>query len=140
MPDSSDIDSALVAKLSGDAQLMALMTDGVFFDQAPQGATKFVLLSIVDEADFPIFRQRGFEDHTYLVKAVELSTSGANVKSAAARIDALLEGGVLVVTGYNVIAMQRIARIRVTEVDDLDSSIRWQHRGGRYEVVATAVP
>jgi len=136
--DSSDIDSALVAKLSGDVQLTTLMPDGVFFDQAPQGATKFVLLSIVDEADFPIFQKRGFEDHTYLVKAVELSSSGANVKTAAARIDALLEGGTLTVTGYNVIVMQRVARVRATEVDDVDPSIRWQHRGGRYEIVATA--
>ena len=138
MADSSDIDSALVAKLSGDVQLTTLMPDGVFFDQAPQGATKFVLLSIVDEADFPIFQKRGFEDHTYLVKAVELSSSGANVKTAAARIDALLEGGTLTVTGYNVIVMQRVARVRATEVDDVDPSIRWQHRGGRYEIVATA--
>jgi len=138
MPDSSDIDAALISKLSGDAQLTTLMPDGVFFDQAPQGATKFVLLSIVDEVDLPMFRQRAFEDHTYLVKAVELSTSGANVKAAAARIDALLEQGTLTVTGYNTIVIQRISRLRLTEVDDVDAAIRWQHRGGRYEVVVTA--
>lgn len=138
-PDSSDIDAALVTKLSGDSALMALMPNGVFFDQAPQGATKFVLCSLVDEVDHPIFQMRGFEEHTYLVKAVEMSTSGTNVKAAAARIDALLEQGVLVVSGYNVIAMQRIGRVRATEVDELDAAIRWQHRGGRYEIVATAV-
>lgn len=141
MPDSSDIDGALVAKLLADATLMALTPDGVFVDEAGKSlvtggnAKAFVIVSLVDEADAPVFGQRGFEDALYLVKVVELSTvTPSHVKAAAARIDALLEDGTLTVTGYTHMVMNREARIRLTEVDEVDASIRWYHRGGHYRV------
>jgi hypothetical protein len=137
MPDSSDVDSALVAKLLADGPLMAIATDGVYFDEAAPGATKFVIVSLMDENDEPQFGGRSFEDATYLVKFVALSTSGANVKTAAARIDTLLDGGTLTVSGYSLMTMRRDSRIRMTEVDEVDPSIRWQHRGGNYQVVVS---
>jgi hypothetical protein len=136
MPDSSEVDAALSAKLLNDATLMAIMTDGVYFDEAAQGKTKFVIVSLIAEFDEPMFNARAFEDATYLVKAVAKSSSGADVKTAAARIDTLLEQGTMTITGYGLMAMRRIERVRYTEVDDQDPSIRWQHRGGRYQVVA----
>jgi hypothetical protein len=136
MPDSSEVDDALTAKLMNDATLMAIMTDGVYFDEAAQGKTKFVIVSLIAEFDEPMFNARAFEDATYLVKAVAKSSSGADVKTAAARIDTLLEQGTMTITGYGLMAMRRIERVRYTEVDDQDPSIRWQHRGGRYQVVA----
>ena len=135
MPDSSDIDNALVAKLGGDATLLSYMTNGVYVDEAPPGSTKFVIVSLVDEADEPQFGGRSFENALYLVKAVALSTAAANIKAAAARIDALLEGGTLTAAGYSLMTMTREARVRLTEVDEVDASIRWQHRGGQYRVV-----
>lgn len=132
MADSSDIDSALVAMLAGDATLTALLPGGVYIDEAPPGSTRFVIVSLVDEADDAVFGQRAIEDALYLVKAVALSTAGADLKAAAARIDALLEDGVLTVAGYTPMALFREARIRLTEVDQLDPSIRWFHRGGHY--------
>jgi hypothetical protein len=137
MPDSSNVDAALTAKLLADATLMALATDGVYFDEATAGKTKFVILSLVTESDEPMFGARAFEDATYLVKYVELGTSGINAKAAAARIDVLLEQGTLTVTGYGLMVMRRVERVRYTEVDDVDSSIRWQHRGGRYQIVVS---
>lgn len=137
MPDSSDVDAALVAKLLGDATLTATMPDGVYFDEGKQGATKFVIVSLVSESDEPMFNARAYEDAIYLVKAVALGTSGADVKTAAARIDALLDGQPLAVTGYALMVMQRVERIRYTEVDDVDRAIRWQHRGGRYQIVVS---
>jgi len=138
MPDSSDIDAAIVTKLQTDATLAALLQSGtsVFVDEAPSGATQFVIVSLVDEVDEPQFGGRAFEDALYLVKAVELSTVAVkNIKAAAARIDALLEQGSLTVTGYSLALLRREARIRITEVDDVDSSIRWAHRGGHYRIV-----
>ena len=138
MPDSSDIDAAIVTKLQSDATLAALLQSGtsVFVDEAPSGATQFVIVSLVDEVDEPQFGGRAFEDALYLVKAVELSTVAVkNIKAAAARIDALLEQGSLTVTGYSLALLRREARIRITEVDDVDSSIRWAHRGGHYRIV-----
>jgi hypothetical protein len=36
------------------------------------------------------------------------------------------------VTGYTWMTLHRESRIRVTEVDEADSSIRWYRRGGNY--------
>jgi hypothetical protein len=132
--DSSDVDNALIAKLGADATLLALMPNGVYLDEAPQGSTRFVIVSLIDEHDAAMFEARAFEDALYLVKAVALSTAGGNVKDAAARIDALLENGTLAISGYKLMTMSRESRIRSTEVDEIDGSIRWQHRGGRYRV------
>lgn len=132
--DSSDIDSALVAKLGSDVALLAVMTNGVYVDEAPQGFTKFVIVSLIAETDEQALGGRSYEDALYLVKAVALGAAGADVKTAAARIDALLEGSTLTVTGYKTMVVQRETRVRYTEVDDADPSIRWQHRGGRYRV------
>lgn len=134
MSDSSAIDNALVAVLLGDATLQGLMPDGVYFDEAKQGATRFVIVSLVEEADQAVFGGRAYEDALYLVKAVEMSASGSNVAQAAARIDVLLEDRSLTAAGYTWMTVYRESRIRYTEVDEIDRSIRWQHRGGRYRV------
>jgi hypothetical protein len=135
MPDSSDIDNALIAKLGADATLLAIASNGAYMDEAPPGATKFVIVSLVDEVDAQHFGGRSFEDALYFVRLVALSTSGANVKAGAARIDALLDGQPLVVAGYSPMTMYRESRVRNTEVDAVDPAIRWYHRGGHYRVV-----
>lgn len=137
MPDSSEIDDALVAKLLNDVTLMALATGGVYIDEAKQNADRFLIVSLITAFDEPMFGKRAYEDATYLVKYVERGTSSVNTKAAAARIDTLLELGTLVVTGYNVMVIRRAERIRYTEVDEIDKSIRWQHRGGRYRVMVS---
>lgn len=143
MSDSSEIEAALVAKLQGDATLAAQAQSGqfVFMDEAPAGASRFVIVSLVDEHDEPMFGGRAFEDAVYQVKFVELSVNGSapHAKPAAARIDALLEQGTLTIAGYGLMVLRRVERLRMTEVDDTDSSIRWQHRGGRYQVMAAPV-
>jgi len=142
MPESSAIDQALVDKLLGDATLRTLLPDGVFFDEAGPSiagggnATRFVLVSLADETDEAVFGHRGFEDALYLVKAVELKPAigSGNVKAAAARIDVLLEDGTITAAGYTPMVCHRESRFRITEVDEHDTSIRWQHRGGHYRV------
>ena len=134
MPDSSLIDAAILAKLVNDATLSALLPDGVWMDEAKQGAQRFVIVSLIQEFDEGEFGGRAFEDALYLVKAVALATTGADVKTAAARIDTLLEDQPLTATGYTWMATFREERVRFTEVDGVDPSIRWQHRGGRYRV------
>ena len=142
MPDSGAVDAALVAKLLGDATLMALAPGGVYIDEAVAGVTRFLIVSLIDEHDGPMFNGRAFEDALYLVKYVERSTSSVNARAAAARIDALLDpsgaGGTLTVTGYNLMTMKRDSRLTpMVEVDGVDASIRWQHRGGRYRVMVS---
>ncbi len=142
MPDSSQIDAAIVATLLADAQLMALMPDGVYFDQAAPSAQKFVLVSLLVEDDVPMYGGRAYEDALYLIKAVTLGSSGLAASQADARIQALFEdqplnlsqgspGGV---PGYVWMTCHREARVRTMEVDEADPGIRWQHRGGHYRV------
>ena len=134
MPDSSAIDSALVAKLGADTALLALCPNGVYVDQAPPNATRFVIVALIDEHDEGQFGGRAYEDALYMVEARMLSTAGGDIKSAAARIDVLLEGQPLTVAGYAWMTMHRESRLRSTEVDDVDAAIRWYRRGGEYRV------
>ncbi len=106
----------------------------MFFDEASQGAQNFVLISLLDDRDEASFLGRAFEDALYLVKAVMLSTSGGDAKTAAARIDTVLEDRILTVAGYGAMTIYRETRLRITEVDAVDPAIRWQHRGGHYRL------
>jgi predicted PhzF superfamily epimerase YddE/YHI9 len=136
MADSGEIDKALVAKLASDATLLGYMPNGVYWDEAAQGSTRFVIVSLVNAADVQQFGGRDHEDALYLVEARALSTASANIAAAAARIDALLDNETLTIAGYRMMLMQRESRIRLTEVDDVDPSIRWYRRGGQYRVMA----
>jgi hypothetical protein len=140
LPDSSEIDAALVAVLANDAQLKAIMPDGVYFDEAPPACRNFVIVSLFHSDDVAFFpARRSVEDLLYVVKGVSFGTSGATVKAAAARIDQLLENAALVVNGYDCMTVHREQRIRYPEVDAIDPSIRWQHRGGHYRVAMAIV-
>lgn len=134
MPDSSDIDNALIARLGGDATLLALAPNGAYWEEAPPGSTRFVIVSLVDELDEQQLGGRSYEDALYAVEVRMLSSAAGNPKAAAARIDVLLEDVPLVVTGYSPMRLHRESRIRVTEVDEVDPSIRWYRRGGNYRV------
>lgn len=98
-----------------------------------------MIVSLVDDADDPMFNGRAFEEATYLIKAVALNTSGADVAAAAARIDQLIEQATFPIDGYTLVTARRVARIRSTEIDDLDASIRWQHHGGRYQLTTASI-
>lgn len=134
MPDSSAIDSALLAKLN-DPQLLALMPNGVYWGIAAEKMTRFVVVALADHSDEYILGTRSHEDALYIVKAVGLSTTNPDMTGAAARIDALLDYQELAAAGYSGMVMRRERRIRDTERDDLDPTIRWFHRGGYYRVV-----
>lgn len=138
MPDSSDVDAAVVSRLLHDVTLAGLLPDGVYWDVAAHGKTRFVIVSQVIHEDTPMLQADAYEVFTYLVKAVELTTSGANIGAAAARIQTLLNNATFPVTGYGLMSSHRIERVRYTEVDDENADLRWQHRGGRYEVWVSA--
>lgn len=139
MADASDIDQALIEKLQTDAALAALARPGRFVfweDEAPANATGFISVSLEDHEDVPIFEGTAHEDAVYVVKWVELSGSAKNAKAGAARIQALLQLGTLSVTGYHVMLIRRVARIRLAEPLPEDPSKDWHHRGGKYRVMA----
>jgi Protein of unknown function (DUF3168) len=140
LPDSGEIDIALVQVLSGDAALMALVPDGVYFNEAPQGMENFVIVSLVEglvRAQMgAATERRAAEDAEYIVKAVLLNGSSADAREAAARIDDLLEDQTIPIDGFTCLSIVRSQRIHDTEPDDVDTTIRWQHRGGFYRILA----
>ena len=144
MRDGSELDTAVVNRLSGDATLAALLPDGVWIDEAPPGAQRFVLVHVFpardDEGAVFDGDGRGFEMVRYVVSAVGVTTaiSGPQIKDAAARIDALLHRQMLTVPGYPPdVTLARTMRFRPpVAVDSGDGSIRWYVRGGEYELFA----
>jgi hypothetical protein len=135
--DTSALDAAVIALLSGDAALMALMPGGVWWDLA-NASTDFVIVSEMDHSlDYTIGPGTALENVLYLVKAVTRDTSGTAVRDAAQRIFELLQDATITVTGYHPSAsVRRVRRIRYTELDE-ETNQRWQHRGGHYEVRIT---
>lgn len=143
MADSSAVDTAVITTLATDATLAALLPGGVHFGIAPQGKTAFALVTIDETADIAVFAaapaaRRAIEVITYAVQAVVQTTAMAAAQAAAARIDALLEDQPLTVPGYGWLSTVRVERLRDPgELDPGDTSIRWQHHGGRYRVQVT---
>jgi hypothetical protein len=144
LPDTSDIDAAIMTRLSSDAALMGITSDGVWWDISPQGKRRFVIVSRASHED--VYAMTGAEDPapplwerpTYLVKAVIVDTSALDAIAAAKRIHQLLqtEGG-LVITGYALMLCHRVERVRYAEIDE-QSNQRWNHHGGHYEVWAAS--
>jgi hypothetical protein len=138
--DSTLVDDALIAKLLNDSQLRSSCPDGVWSDQAGAGKERFIIISLVEHSDVPVFEGRAFEDALYLIKAVIKNGKG-DIKAASARIDAILSGAdgrgaIIPVPGFGELSIAREARVRYTEVDDQEPTLRWLHRGGRYRVHA----
>lgn len=139
--DSANIDAAVVAALKADTALAALMPDGVYWTEAKPGTKRFVVVTLFDSLDDDVFGGRGIEENLYAVQAVGLAglTTLADMRAAAARIDAVLGDGTFGVNGYSLMASYRDepGRIVRTEPDPLDASIRWHHYGAHYRVEVT---
>jgi hypothetical protein len=132
--DTSEVDAAVVTRLLTDATLAALMPDGVYWDVPPINKRRFVVVSQSTHEDWYQFGGEAFERISYLIKAVEDQSAGANVKAAAQRIHVLLQDATFTIPGYTLMKCQRSERIRVTEADEQNTEIRWQQRGGYYEI------
>ncbi len=130
---SRAIQQAIVDLLNADAALGALLPDGVYMERGPDGATRFAVVALLHGVDVRTFDARAFESGEYLVKAVTLGAMDVNA-AAEARIDEILENGVLMVAGYTPMIFVRDEPVRLAEPDSEDASIVWYHGGGRYAV------
>lgn len=138
MASVSAIDAAVIAKLANDATLTSLAPGGIYRDTAPQGVqTPFVIVSQLDHNDEYSVGSAAYETVSYLIKAVHQSTSGTTAQSVADRIQTLLQGAALTITGYRLLLIQREGSLAYTEVDD-GSDRRYQHRGGTYFLMVEA--
>jgi hypothetical protein len=128
------VDAAVIAALAGDAALLTLAPDGVFRDVAPANATRFVVVQQQTHEDVEGFRAPVYEVFQYRITARILETTGGDADAAADRIHALLQDAPLTVAGYTWMSTLRVERVRLTEIDAIDSDLRWQHAGGDYEI------
>jgi hypothetical protein len=136
--DTTAVEAAVIAILSGDASLMALCPGGVHWDLAPAGLTAFVIVSQIDHDDaYAMTPAPMWERPLYLIKATTQGASRVIVTQAAARIYALLHEQPLAAAGYTLMLMQRIKRVpNYLEVDELTDE-RWAHCGGHYEILVS---
>jgi hypothetical protein len=136
---SSALDLAIVTVLAADAQLRALMPDGVYLEAAPPGADQFVKVALVDPVDVDVFGGRAQEEVLYSVIAVGLSriTNNQNAMAAADRIDALLaDPAPFPVNGYTFVSCHRDepGRVGFETPSDQDPTVRWINRGAHYRL------
>jgi hypothetical protein len=134
---ASAIESALIGKLASDPELAGLLPDGVYWDLARQGSTRFAVVSLSTSRGLSEINDgETLRAFVYVVKAVALGPDADPIVAADARIHALLDRGSLDLTaaGCSLMIMRWLDRIRYTETAAADT---WQHRGGRYEVTVT---
>jgi len=129
------IDVALVTKL-GDATLAALAPGGIWLTQAPpaMNATHIVYTLATGDNEQQ-FGGIAWKERYYTIEAI--ATTKAAADAAAARIDALLDGGTLTITGQ--ICMKVEAQgDEIKDVEDLNGDTRYYHSGDTYLVMACA--
>lgn len=145
MSDSSAVDGALFSALA-DPTLAGLLPDGVYLDTAPQGKTKFVVVSMpahedvskFDDDEFEGSDGTAFERFTYLVKAVVKDTRANVANAAAVRIKVVVRAMTgQIIPGYVIANAERVERVAYTENDPDNVDTRWQHRGGLYQIMAS---
>jgi hypothetical protein len=137
VPNASDIDNALVAKLGADPELLALCPNGVYFGLAPAWSTRFVVVNLVHSTETAVFGGTVISSAVYAVKAVMQEGAGGDINRAAARIHELLEDQPLTAAGYVYASMFRDeedGRIRYEERDEKNNAVVWSHRGAEYVV------
>ncbi len=145
MRNSSDLDAAVVAHLGSDPTLLSLCPNGVYWDEAPAGCTRFVIVGLADGSFQPMQGGggRAIEDTLYTIEARMLSTAGGDINAAAHRIDELLENVHLKapgspaqeVPGYAWMYLANEQRVRLTERDAVNPVILWFRRGGHYRLM-----
>lgn len=134
---SSDVTAGLIARLAGDATLMVSCPGGVWRYPGPQSITQpFVTVEFSTGRDEGCGGGPRMTEATYEVVAVAPAASVATARTAAARIDALLDyqqGWTL--TGYTVSGCRRTAPI---DEQEEEGTSRWVKVGGEYTLVVEA--
>jgi len=135
--DTSAIVNAIIAVLGADPTLLALMPNGVYYLNGPNGATRFVSVKIQDATDVAEFGRRAIEDAHYEILATALSSmiGPDDMRAAAYRIDELLEDQPIAVTGYEWMTTHRVNPVIDKMTDPENPNLEWRYRGGTYHVV-----
>jgi hypothetical protein len=137
---ASEVERALIGKLTADPELSGYLPDGVYWDLALQGSTRFAIVSAsTSRGEMEFGGVDSWRALIYIVKAVIQSTGTTTIAAADARINALLDRQPLALppaAGAGLMVMRWVDRVRYSENVDGDT---WQHGGARYEVIVTPV-
>lgn len=138
MINATEVERALIGKLAADATLQTSLPDGVFYDTAPLGSTRFAIVSLsASRARYELNDGETLRALIYVVKAVVLGASSDGVAAADKRIQELVDRQPLdlpAAAGATLMVARWVDRIRYTETA---SGEIWQHRGARYEITVT---
>jgi len=138
MINATDVERALIGKLTADPALAAALPDGVYYDLAPLGSTRFVIVSLSSSrALYEINDGETLRAFIYVVKGVALGSASDAVAAADKRIQELIDRQPLDLppeAGATLMVARWVDRIRFTENANNDI---WQHRGARYEITVT---
>ena len=86
MIDVSEIERAIIGKLTADPELTSYVPDGVYWDLAVQGSTQFVIVSAsTSRAEMEFHGIDSWRALIYTVKAVVQSTGTPVIAQADAR-------------------------------------------------------
>lgn len=130
------IEQAVIQKLGADATLASLAPGGIWLDVAPETATEpYIIVNLQSHLDTVAMSDAlSFETAFLLVKAIVSGGSAASAQTAADRVQTLLHGTTLTITGGTLMSMTRSGRVRYVEVD---GDQRFQHVGALYEVAVS---
>lgn len=138
MIDATEVERALIGKLAADPALATSLPDGVYYDTAPIGSTRFAIVSLsASRGLYELNDGETLRALIYIVKAVVLGTSSTNVAAADKRIQELVDRQPLdlpAASGATLMVARWVDRIRYTETANNEV---WQHRGARYEITVT---
>ena len=129
---SSSLTASLQAYLAADTALITAAPGGVWVDPGPQSVTEPFVLIVPTGGDD---QGCGIDLVTYEVTAVARPSSVAGVRTAAARIDTLLDYSSMrtSLTGYAVLGNRRTLPIDET-YEEITG--RWVRVGGEYTLFA----
>lgn len=130
----SAISEALVAKLKADTTLTMLAPGGIWLKQAPSALkTTHVVYTLAAGDNEGQFDGVAWKERYYVIETIATTKSAAD--AAAARIETLLDGGTLTITGYTCMKVEA----QGDEVEDLETvngDTRYYHSGDTYMVMA----
>jgi hypothetical protein len=129
---SSPLSKSLQEYLTADATLLAAMPGGVYMDPAPQNVVQpFVVMELMDGRDEGYGGGPRITGATYSIAAFAPASIADQARTAAERIDALLDYAALTLDGHAVLGVRRVAPVDETFEE---TTGRWAKVGGEYQL------
>lgn len=138
---STPVRRSLYGRLAGDTTLSNLLgtaapgyTKSIYDGEAPAGAN-YPLIILNLQSDVPTEAMQdpnALENHVWLIKGVDRSTSADTAEAIAARIKTLLNDAALSISGGTHLYLRKQAGVQYSEVTD---GVSFKHRGALYRLV-----